>query len=158
MPRLDKQELISELRRFSHRKLVKGEVVLLSLAIANQLPLLEDTKENIGVSMVKHFKLMEHVYYTISEHAGFDPDSFETIKTQVTRFLLWRTSVANGSMPLLFSGEHNTVIDDMSGMLRFLDTGVLCSVGDIAIRANSIYRLFSDVVGYSLNHLANSGQ
>lgn len=157
MSRVNKQQLTSELRQFAHRKLGKGELVLLSLAIANRLPLLEEGRESVGVEMVKNLRLIERVVYTLQEHAGFEGDGVETIKTQVSRFLMWRTEVAKGGMNLLFSGEHNTVIDDMSGMLRFLDVNVLCSVGDVANKANWLNRTFSDLVSFCQDAIIDSG-
>ena len=158
MSRVNKQQLMSELRQFAHRKLSKGELVLLSFAIANRLPLLEEGRESVGVEMVKHLRLIERVVYTLQEYAGFEGDGVETVKTQVSRFLMWRTEVAKGGMSILFSGEHNTVIDDMSGMLRFLDVNVLCSVGDIATKANWLNRVFSDLVSFSQDALLDNGE
>jgi len=158
MSRVNKQQLTSELRQFSHRKLSKGELVLLSFAIANHLPLLEEGRESAGVEMVKHLRLIERVVYTLQEYAGFEGDGVDTIKTQVSRFLMWRTEVAKGGMTVFFSGEHNTVIDDMSGMLRFLDVNVLCSVGDVAIKANWLNRTFSDLVSFCQDAIIDNGE
>lgn len=158
MSRVNKQEMMQELRLFSHRKLNKGELVLLAYAIANRLPLLTDRTSSIGVEMVKHLPLIERVVYTLQEHAGFEGDGVETIKSLVGRFLMWRTEVATGGMLILFSGEHNTVIDDMSGLLRFVDVSVLCSVGDVAVKANWLTKTFSDLVSYSQDLLADRGE
>lgn len=158
MSRVNKQKLTTELRQFAHRKLYKGELVLLSFAIANRLPLLEDDSESINMKMVKHLRLIERVVYTLQEHAGFDKDCIDTIKTQVGRFLMWRTEVARGNMTILFSGEHNTVIDDLSGLLRFLDSSVLCAVGDVAIKANWLSRVFGETVSLCQDELLDSGE
>lgn len=158
MSRVNKQQLTTELRQFAQRKLTRGELVLLSFAIANQLPLIEDSSNSIGLEMVKHLRLIKRVVYTLQEHAGFEGDGVETIKTQVGRFLLWRTSVAKGGVSVLFSGEHNTVIDDMSGMLRFLDVSVLCAVGDVANKANWLFRTFTDLVSLCQDAILDSGE
>ncbi len=157
MSRVDKQALVSELRKFAHRNLCNGELVLLSYAIANHLPLIEDQTTSINVTMVTHSRLIERIVYTLQEHAGLNNDSITTIKNQVGRFLLWRTEVAKGGMPILFSGEHDTVIDDLSGLLRFIDNSVLCSVGDVAIKANWTLRTFTDLVLMEKETLANQG-
>ena len=156
MSRVNKQQLMSELRQFAHRKLSKGELVILSFAIANRLPLLNENHDSIGLEMVKHLRLIERVVYTLQEHAGFEKDGIDTIKTQVGRFLMWRTEVARGGMTVIFSGEHNTVIDDMSGLLRFLDHSVLCSVGDVAVKANWLNRTFSDLVSLCQDAILDS--
>ena len=158
MSRVNKQKLTTELRQFAHRKLCKGELVLLSFAIANRLPLLEDDSESINMKMVKHLRLIERVVYTLQEHAGVDKDCIDTIKTQVGRFLMWRTEVARGNTTILFSGEHNTVIDDLSGLLRFLDSSVLCAVGDVAIKANWLSRVFGETVSLCQDEILDSGE
>ena len=60
-------------------------------------------------------------------------------------------------MTILFSGEHNTVIDDLSSLLRFLDPSVLCAVGDVAIKANWLNRVFGETVSLCQDELLDSG-
>ena len=158
MSRVNKQQLTAELRQFNQRKLCKGELVLLSFAIANRLPVLGENHDSIGLELVKHHGLIERVVYTLQEHAGFESEGLDTIKTQVGRFLMWRTEVARGGMSVLFSGEHNTVVDDMSGMLRFLDSSVLCAVGDVAVRGNWLIRTFSNLVSFCQDAMTDSGE
>lgn len=156
MSTVDIQALNAELRRFNQRKLLPGEAVVLAYCIANQLPIFDKGVQNPKLDMVKNHQILEGVYYRLCEFASMDRDSLDKLKDSTLRFLLWRSNVAWGDMSILFSGEHNTVIDDMSGMLRFHDTGTLCSVGDIAISANWLKNIFTNLVKAEIQHLSLS--
>lgn len=156
MSTVDKQALNAELRRFNQRKLLPGEAVVLAFCIANHLPIFEKGVQNPKLDMVKNHQLLESVYYRLCEFASVDRDSLDQLKDTTFRFLLWRSNVAWGEMSILFSGEHNTVIDDLSGLLRFHDTGTLCSVGDVAISANWLKTVFTDLVKAEIQHISLS--
>lgn len=155
MGMVDKQKLTNELRRFNQRKLLPGEVVLLSYVIANSLPILERDVQNPNLEMVKHNRLIESILYRLCEYASLEKDTLDIVKQHVLRFLLWRSAIAWGTQPILFTGNHDTVIDELSSLLRFHDTGVLCSVGDVAVSANWLVSTFIHLLEHEVLHLAS---
>lgn len=153
---VNKQALTAELRRFNQRKLAHGELVILAFTVANQLPIFDKGTQNPKLDMVKNHQLMENVVYRLCEFASTDRETLDHLKDLTFRFLMWRSTVAWGDMSVMFSGEHNTVIDDLSGLLRFHETGCLCSVGDVALSANWLKNVFTDLVKSEIQHLSLS--
>lgn len=141
-----KQEIIKELQQFAQRKLETGEVVLLAYVIANKLPLLPTDVDNVNQFVLGHGVLLERISIRINEYASIDSDQFADLKDLVGKFLLWRTSIANGNCSVLFGGDENMVIDDLSGLPRVVDLGTLCSLSSISTTANWLLSTFKKLV------------
>lgn len=156
MSNLEKHALMSELQRFNQRKLSMGELMILSYCIGNSLPLIPDDVENPRMFVLGFSALIERIQYRLNEVTYIDNKDLEFIKENVTRMLLWRTAVSKGTLNICFSGENDVVIDEMSGMPRFFDVGVLCSVGDVVDRGNWLLNTFRNLVTFEKGCMENN--
>lgn len=144
----EKHELMQDLQRFNQKKLQKGELVLLSYCIGNSLPIIPDDIENPRLYVLTFSNLIERIQYRLNEFTYIEKNDLELIKDTVTRILMWRTAVSRGKLNIFFSGERDVIIDELSGMPRFFDVGVLCSVADVVDRGNWLFNTFNKVINY----------
>ncbi len=139
-------DLSNRLSCFSHRKLNKPELVLFAKAVADQLPLAPLDTENIALFTLNHRSYVDECLYSLSGFSYIDNNQTELIYELVNQFSLWRYTIAHKPAELLFSGETDRVIDELSYVSRFVDQTYLCSLTDIADRATWFYRMFKDLV------------
>lgn len=148
-----KEELDKKLSSFNQRKLVQGELVLLAKCISDVLPLIPPEVQTPKMFVLGHRNVLDSLFYHLREHAHLTDDQFNSIEELVIRFLIWRTSVAKGNCSLLFTGDTDLVVDELSGLPRLIDPVVMCSLGEIADKANHLLSLFK-----SLSHYHYEGQ
>lgn len=139
-------QLNKELSQFSQRKLEQGEVVLLAYALANKIPLIPNEVESVVQYVIGYSGLIDGVRFKLIEHAHISDEQVSTLKELVGKFLLWRTSVAKGNQLVLFSGDANVVIDELTGLPRLVDIGLLCSLSEICERGNWVFSVFRKLV------------
>ena len=139
------QAVDSKLNTLQQRKLVKGEIFLFAKAIADSLPLANVDVENISLFTLSHRKFVDEVIYSISNYTFIDDESVKTIYRLIDEVSLWRFNIAHNPPVILYRGDTNTVVDDTSCILRYVDTTYLCSVADIVEKANWVYSMFRDV-------------
>lgn len=150
MYKTDFNALVTELRRFNQRKLTKGELVLLAYVIASEIPLLPVGEDNARAYVIGQGLLIERIVYRLNEYAHVDTDARRELTEIISKFVLWRSGVAKGTKAL-FTGQAETMVDDLSGLTRVLDVGTLCSISDTAESANWLVRTF-----HSLFHMEES--
>jgi hypothetical protein len=136
----------TELLKFNQRKLEKGEIFLLSKAIADELPLMPPDEEHVKYFILNHKRFIEYVLYGISEFSYLDKEQMDAVYKLVSELSLWRAEVAYNPPVILFKGNYNTVIDDLSALPRFVDNTYMCALADIVSNANYLYCLFRDFV------------
>ena len=156
MSNVKKHALMNELQRFNQRKLSMGELVVLAYCIGNSLPLIPDDVENPRMHVLGFSGLIERIQYRLNEVTYIDNKDLEFIKDTIVRMLLWRTAVSKGNLNICFTGETDTVIDEMSGMPRFFDVGVLCSVADVVSSGNWLLNTFRDLVIFEKGCIENT--
>lgn len=147
-------KIIKELHRFNQRKLHKGELVLLAFAVANSLPLMEAEGTDAKGFVLGHGVLIERVVFRLNEFAHIDSDQRRELMDIVARFVLWRKAVAYGFKPL-FNGEQDMVIDNLSGITKFVDMSTMCPITDHLDNANWLSCVFYDLVKFEKETLQN---
>ena len=132
------------LTAFGHRRLKRGELVLLGKAIAARLPIGTGMPENIRTYTLNYRNTIDSMIFGLSNYMYIPQQDVEHLYAIVDGFLLWRMSVAFDPQPVIFSGKANVVIDEMSALVRFVDVGDLCAVGDIASSATTLEMVFHE--------------
>lgn len=138
--------LNSKLSLISQRKPEQGEVFLLAKAIADSLPLAPFNTENITLFTLTQRSFIDEVIYTLNDYTYLDEETRKLVYKLVDELSLWRYNTAYNPPHILFKGDINTVIDDMSNLLRYVDVSYMCSVADIVDRANWTYTTFRELV------------
>lgn len=138
-------ELTNKLSLISQRKLEKGELFLLAKAIADSIPLAPTGLENISIYILNHRRFIDSVIFTINHFSYIDEDNTKTLIKLIEELSLWRYNIAHEPPSIFFTGEANTVIDDISCINRYVNNEYLCSVSDIAQKANWVYNTFKDL-------------
>lgn len=139
------QDLAAKLNMLQQKKLGKGEIFLLAKAIADSLPLAPLDTENITLFTLTHRGAINEVIYSLSSFTYIDEENVRTIYRLIDELSLWRFNIAHNPPSILFKGDVNTVVDDTSCLLRYVDTTYLCAVADIVDKANWVYAMFRDV-------------
>ena len=139
------QELAGKLNMLQQKQLGKGEIFLLAKAIADSLPLAPIDTDNISLYTLTHRLLINEIIYSLSNFTYVNEDTVKTIYRLVDELSLWRYNIAHNPPSILFKGDTNTVVDDISCLLRYVDVTYLCAVQDIVEKANWVYAMFRDV-------------
>ena len=138
--------LNSKLSLVSQRKLEQGEIFLFAKAIADSLPLAPFNTENITLFTLTQRSFIDETIYALNDYTYLDDETRKLVYKLVDELSLWRYNVAYNPPHILFKGDINTVIDDMSNLLRYVDVSYMCSVADIVDRANWTYTTFRELV------------
>lgn len=136
---------IEKLLTIQQKKLEKGEIFLLSKAIADTLPLAPADTDSINIYTLQHRRYINNVIYYLNDYTYLDEDVKAIIYKNINELTLWRHSVAHNPPTIMFRGDTNTVIDDISCLLRYVDVPSICSVVDVLDNANWTYSLFRTV-------------
>ena len=137
--------LQSALSMLQQRKLGKGELFLLAKALSDSIPLAESGCDNITLHTLNHKYFMNEVLFKVSEYSYIDEESRAVIFKLVNELSLWRFNIAYNPPSLFYRGEANTVVDDTSALLRYVDVSYMCAVGDIVEKANWYYNTFKEL-------------
>lgn len=138
-------DLAGKLNMLQQKKLCKGEIFLLAKAIADSIPLAPVDADNISLFTLGHRAYMNEVIYSLAEFTYIDDETTKTIYRLIDEVSLWRYNIAHNPPYMLFKGDTNTVVDDTSCLLRYIDVTYLCAVADIVEKANWVYAMFRDV-------------
>lgn len=136
------QKLVS----FGQRRLKRGEIFLLAKAIADKLPIGTGMPENIRTYTLNLRDSIDRTVYGLSNYIYIPQEDATRLYALIDSLLLWRMSVAFNPAPMLFSGDPNTVVDEVSSILRYVDVQDVCSVSDVAQSASYIASIFQDYV------------
>jgi len=135
-------ELLRELYRFNQRKLTKAELVLLSRAICDVIPLTPPDEPNTRLYLIAKKDFINSVMYALCNYIYLDEEAFRMVFDTIVEFMTWREEVAYRPGNIIFSGDSDTVIDDLSLLPNFVLKSKLCEVAKEALNANYYYRLF----------------
>jgi hypothetical protein len=139
-------EIKTKLMLFVHRAIKPGECLLLARLLADRIPVVGVECEKPWEQTLQYRTSVDAVLFTLNEYIHISECNRELIYTQIGRLWVWRQSVASGQSCLVFSGSPDNVVDDLSGLMRSVNTDDLCPLADIAGDANYIYDLFKQVV------------
>lgn len=137
--------LQSALNMLQQRKLGNGELFLLAKALSDSIPLAESDCENIALHTLNYKYFMNEVLYKVSEYSYIDEESRTVIFRLVNELSLWRFNIAYTPPSPFYRGEANTVVDDTSSLLRYVDVSYMCAVEDIVEKANWYYSTFKEL-------------
>lgn len=139
------QDIAAKLNMLQQRKLTKGEIFLLAKAIADSIPLAPAETDNIALFTLNHRAYINEVIYSLAEFTYIDDENAKTIYRLVDELSLWRYNIAHNPPVIMYKGDTNTVVDDTTGILKYVDVTYLCAVADIVDKANWVYAMFRDV-------------
>lgn len=137
--------VINSLSRFNQRKLQKGEVFLLAKVIADCIPLAPQDTDNIALYTLTHRKFVDEVIYTLNNYTYIDDSCKQLIYKLINEQALWRKDVAYNPPRIFFRGHADSVVDDVSSLLKYSDLTYICAIGDIIDNANWVYGTFCDL-------------
>ncbi|MDD2819522.1 MAG: hypothetical protein PHN51_12100 [Candidatus Nanopelagicales bacterium] len=141
------QDLQSRLLSFNHRRLKPYELTLLAKAISERIALPPASEVNLTLYVQKYSAAIESVLYdSLNQYIHFTHEDTAGLKATVVEFVSWRAAVAWQPEAMIFSGNRETVIDEMSQITRYVDAGRLCQIGDNAGNANYILTTFRSVL------------
>lgn len=139
-------DLQNRLLRLAQRTLNKGEIFLLSKAIADAIPLPNESMDNVRIHNLKYRNMINTIISVFEGYAYIPNEEQETIYRLIDELVNWRYSVASGTATCLFTGEPSNFVDDLTGILRYVNMTDIGHGSDIAANANYMYTLFREVV------------
>lgn len=142
------QELTSKLYSFQQRKLTSGETVLLAKALTDSLPLPSPEVESIKQYIISKKPFLNSVMDVLCKYIYGDNDLEDQLTNLMTGFMSWRFSVAYRPSRVIFSGDSNNVVDDLTTMLRHVDCARLATIGDNIDNANHTFATFCDLIDF----------
>lgn len=137
---------MNKLLSFSQRKLNKGEIFLLAKCLSDIVPIACSTEENIRTHVLNHRSKIDNILYGLDNYIYIPTEDKEVIYKIIDGLVMWRTSLAYNPAQMVFSSDPNTVIDDVTGILRYVDASDICGLSDIADSANVITSMFREVI------------
>jgi hypothetical protein len=140
------ESLQRKLVAFGHRRLKRGEIFLLAKAIADKLPIGTGMPENIRTFTLNHRDAINRSIYGLTDYLYLPTDDVERVYALIDSLLMWRMSVAFAPALMVYSGDANNVVDETTGILRYVDVGDICAVGDIAQNATAVAMIFQEFV------------
>jgi len=138
-------ELNNKLLSFNQKKLEQGEVFLLAKAIADTIPLAPIEVDSISLFTITQRSFINEVIYTFNDYSYIDTELCKLIYKLIDEISLWRYNIAYNPPHIFFKGDTNTVIDDLSSLLRYIDITYMCSVADVVNNANWLYTTFREL-------------
>ncbi len=139
--------LKAELVRLNQRSLSKGETFLLAKAIVDSLPLAPADTDNIKLFTLQYKRIIESTVYELCNYTFLESEEVSNVFKLVEELSLWRCAVAHNPPSILFKGNGQNVVDDISCLLNYVDSTYICAVGDIIDNANYMFNLFKRLVG-----------
>ena len=138
--------LTKKLHQLHHRKLLDGELILLSRAISDTLPIPPQQKDiSIAIHVTTFKRNIDEVIYTLCEYTDIPAIQKEIIYKVIGEFLLWRYKVAYAPPAVIFSGDSSVVFDELSLLPKYVDVSYLCKLVDVLDNANYMYSLFREL-------------
>ncbi len=135
-------DLLQQLYRFNQRKLTKAELVLLARAICDVTPLTPPDETNTRLYLLSKKNFINSLLYTLCNYIYLEEEDFRFVFDTIVEFMTWREEVAYRPGNIIFSGDADTVIDDLSLLPNFVLKSKLCEVAKESLNANYYYRLF----------------
>ena len=135
-----------KLLMLSQRSISKGEIFLLAKLLADKIPVMGVTPDGLIGYTLNHRSKMDSVVFTLNDYLHISTQATESIYAVVDRVWSWRYAVASGTTFMRFSGETNTVLDDVSCILSYVNMSDVCGVTDMVADANYMHMLFTEVI------------
>lgn len=139
-------ELVSRLLQFNHRRLKKAELLLLGKVISDFLPIPPAGEPNMSIYVKTMGSKIDSAIYSFSDYIHITREDNEFIYKTITEFLMWRSNVAYTPGNFMFSGNTQTVIDELSGLVKYVDMSSLCEIAGVLENANYLKDIFKSVV------------
>ena len=140
------KELTNKLYSFQQRKLTSGETVLLAKALTDAIALPSPGIENVKQYIISNKPFLNQVLDVMCKYIYGDSELEDQLTNLMTGFMSWRVSVAYRPSRVIFSGDSNNVVDDLTTMLRYVDCARLATIGDNIDNANHTFAIFCDLI------------
>lgn len=140
------KELTNKLYSFQQRKLTSGETVLLAKALTDATDLPSPDVENVKQYIISKKPFINQVLDVLCKYVYGDSELEDELTNLMAGFMSWRVSVAYRPGRVIFSGDTNNVVDDLTTILRHVDCARLATIGDNIDNANYTYSVFADVI------------
>lgn len=140
------KQLRGKLSAFNQARLSRGELVLLASVIAKRIRLMGQEDVNDKLFVISNRELIDTVTVTLGEFCTITEEDHTVLLEMVSGFAKWRKAVADGTNTVLFSGDGNVVIDELSSLPQYVSMGNLCSLAETASSNQWKSALFGDVV------------
>lgn len=144
MAKITNPALLQQLTSFGQRRLKRGELFLLAQCIANRLPIGVSMPENIRTYTLNLRQQIDGPIYGLTDYIYLPVEDINHLYKMIDALLLWRMSVAHNPAPIYLSGDPTSVVDDLTAILRYVDTGDICSVADVVATASRTALTFQD--------------
>lgn len=141
------KKVLDQLHRFNQRKLTKGEVTVLAYVISTEIPLMPAGLTDPKGYVTGHMIVIERVLFRLNEYAHVDSEQRKEVIELVAKFALWRYNVASGHRPI-FKGNPETMVEELTGLPRLVDSGALAALADLQENANWVLNVFHDLFHY----------
>ena len=135
----------------NQRPLSRGELVILAKVLSERLPLIDEGTDNVELWVTSQKSAIAPVMDVLYRYTYISPEDRDFLFLTLKQFCMWRSRVATGTFSMRLSGNPETVIDDLSGLLWVVDRSAMCAITDIAakagVAANAFYQLCSNSLG-----------
>lgn len=138
------QELQRKLIDFNQRRLTEAEEALLARAIADCIPIMPADEHEVKMYMISQKSITNEIFYTLRSYCYIDNNIMEDIFSIACQFMTWRVAIAYKPPYVIFSGDENKVVDELSLLPVFVEHKKMCDIVDGLANANYTYRLFRE--------------
>ena len=107
-------DLANRLSQLNQKPLVSGELFLLAKAIADVLPLPSSNVDNVALHNLSNKGYILSVVYNLNLFTYLNADDTAKLIDTINRLTAWRLTVAYAPMDVIFTGDSNTIIDELS--------------------------------------------
>jgi hypothetical protein len=147
------KDLQDKLFKFNQAKLDESQLVLLGRAIADVIPIMPADEHELKLYMISQKTIINEIFYSLRSYCYLDDAAQELVFSVSCQFMSWRVALAYKPPYVLFTGDNDKVIDELSLLPSFVNKNLLCSVVSGLQNANyyySIFRQFSEEIKASL--------
>lgn len=140
--------LKTRLLSLSQRTLTKGEIFLLSKAIADAIPLPEAVDVSVRTHNLNYRSFVMNVWSALGDYVYIPNEYLEIVYRLLDDFVSWRAAVANGTSGCMFSGDPNNFVDDVTGVLKYVNMSDFAEGSVCAANAGHMYGIFKEIISY----------
>lgn len=146
----------AELYRFAQRRLKSGELFLLGKVISDHVDLPSRGESNLKIYLLTKRPFIDNVIFGLGEYIYIPEEDRQKVYDVIAQLVMWRSSVAYTPGNIIFNGDPKTVVDDLSGLLRFVDMSDVCGVCDVVLDANHLCKIFTEVCQFHITSVGGA--
>lgn len=140
------KQLRGKLSAFNQARLSRGELVLLASVIAKRIRLMGQDDVNEKLFVLSNREWIDTVVVTLGEFCTITNEDRVVLSELIGGFSKWRKAVADGTNVVLFTGDDNMVIDEISSLPQYVNMGNLCALAETTSSNQWKSALFAELV------------